>query len=155
MKCASHVDLDAVGVCNSCQKGLCQTCSSIFHPPECADCVAAHNKQVSFKFVRNLVTMGALFAATLWFAWQVLPFGKAVLVSLAVAFVPWGWEFLSRFFNAENPYQDLVTRMLSISIHLAGSLVVGLFVGPYQVYRTVRELQSIRETEKLLATLRS
>jgi hypothetical protein len=65
MKCAGHVDLDAVGTCNICGKGLCPECASTFTPPLCGGCALTHNKGVAKSFWFQLALMSGLFVIAL------------------------------------------------------------------------------------------
>lgn len=38
MKCCRHTNIDAVGTCRACGRGLCPECADAFQPPHCASC---------------------------------------------------------------------------------------------------------------------
>lgn len=96
MKCAQHFELDAVGTCNACGKGLCPECASIFTPPVCGSCATTHNQGVATSLWIQLGLMAGLFVVSMIVLVGKVPASSALGYSLMAAFFPPGWKFLVR-----------------------------------------------------------
>lgn len=148
MKCAQHVELDAVGTCNSCGRGLCPECVSAFTPPLCGNCALAHNKGVSKSLWTQLVLMGVLFVVGLALFVGKVPFLAAMIFSLMAAFFPPGWNFLGRYFSPGGGYIYPMARWLNFLMQALAAAFVGIVVGPIYLLKARKELQVIRETQQ-------
>lgn len=151
MKCAGHIDLDAVGTCNICGKGLCQECAATFTPPLCGGCALSHNKGVAKSFWFQLTLMGSLFVIAIVVLSDKVPLLTAIGYSVMVAFFPSGWGFLGRYFSPSGGYLFPVARWMNLAMHIAAALLVGVIVGPIYLFKAWKELKIVRETQKLLA----
>lgn len=150
MKCAGHVELDAVGTCNACGKGLCHECVSIFTPPLCGNCALAHNKGVSTSLWTHLAMMGSLFVVALIFLVGKVPVPSAIGYALMAAFFPSGWSFLGRYFSASGGYLFPMARWINLLVHAAIAALIGVVVGPIYLLKAWKELKVVRETQKSL-----
>lgn len=150
MKCAQHVDLDAVATCNGCGRGLCPECASVFSPPLCGTCVATHNKGVATSLWIQLVLMGGLFVAALFVLVGNLPILPAIGYSLMAAFFPPGWKFLGRYFSPGGGYLFPTTRWINLAVQAGVALLVGVVVGPIYLFNAWKELKTVRDTQNLL-----
>ena len=146
MKCAGHVELDAVGTCNTCGKGLCPECVSIFTPPLCNNCALAHNKSVAISLWTHLALMSVLFVAALVFLVGNLPVLSAIGYALMAAFFPSGWSFLGRYFSPSGGYIFPMARWINLIIQAAVAAGVGVLVGPIFLFKAWKELKTARET---------
>jgi hypothetical protein len=156
MHCASHPDQAAVALCQGCQCGLCASCAAAFEQPACADCVLAHNQRVIRRFSRNLALMAVLGIASVAMCWGVLQPMYLALLGAAAAFSPWGWEFLARMGLASRvEYVSPVAQLSNVLLQLVFSMVVGVFVGPYQIYVAVAEIQNARSTNRQIEEARA
>lgn len=150
MKCAQHVDLDAVGTCNSCGRGLCPDCVSIFTPPLCGDCALAHNKGVATSMWTQLALMAGLFVVALVILAGKIPLPSAIGYSLMAAFFPSGWSFLGRYFSPSGGYLFPMARWINLAVQAAVALVIGVIVGPIYLFKAWKELKTARETRKAI-----
>lgn len=150
MKCAGHVELDAVGTCNACGKGLCPECVSIFTPPLCGNCALAHNKGISTSLWTHLAMMGGLFAVTLGFLVGKVPALSAIGYALMAAFFPSGWSFLGRYFSPSGGYLFPMARWINLLVQAAVAVLIGVVVGPIFLFKAWKELKVVRETQKSL-----
>lgn len=150
MKCADHVELDAVGTCNACGKGLCPGCVSIFTPPLCGDCALAHNKGVSTSLWTHLAMMGGLFVVALGFLVGKIPVPSAIGYGLMAAFFPSGWSFLGRYFSPCGGYLFPTARWINLLVQAAVAALIGVVVGPIFLFKAWKELKTVRETRSLV-----
>lgn len=151
MKCAQHVDLDAVGTCNSCGKGLCPDCASVFTPPVCGDCALAHNKGVATSMWTQLALMAGLFVVALVILMGKIPLPSAIGYSLMAAFFPSGWNFLGRYFSPSGGYLFPMARWMNLIIQAAVASFLGIVLGPIYLFKAWKELKVARETRKSMA----
>lgn len=151
MKCAGHVELDAVGTCNACGKGLCPDCVSIFTPPLCGDCALAHNKGVATSLWTHLAMMGGLFVVALVFLVGKVPVASAIGYALMAAFFPSGWSFLGRYFSPSGGYLFPMARWINLLFQAAVAALIGVVVGPVFLFKAWKELKTVRETSKSVA----
>jgi len=151
VNCADHPYEAAVAVCVGCQRGLCAACAAEFGQPACANCVMAHNKGVIRGFTFKLAMMVVLCAASLGLAWTLLDAKYLALLGATSAFAPWGWEFMRRLGLARDvEYVSPVVQLSNILLQLLGAMVLGLVVGPYQLYKAVKEIRIARSTNQHL-----
>jgi hypothetical protein len=151
MKCAGHVDFDAVGTCNICGKGLCQDCVAVFTPPLCGGCALAHNKGIATSLWLHLAMMGGLFAVAFSALIREVPALSAVGYSLMVAFFPSGWSFLGRYFSPSGGYLFPMARWVNLFGHAFVAALLGMIVGPIFLLKAWKELRIVRGTRKLVA----
>lgn len=146
MKCANHPDTDAIGLCTTCQRALCPACQIGDREVSCRDCLVAHNQAVVGHFYKQLAISGAILAASLFFLSQTaLTWDRIVIGALALTFLPFGWSALSRFFHSGSDYYHPLMRFISLSAHLVFSAMLGWLVGPWQIYKAIREILKARE----------
>lgn len=148
MKCAEHIEVSAVGTCNSCGKGLCPDCVSIFTPPLCTGCALAHNKGISKSFGVQLALMGALFVVALVILFDKVPLLTALWYSVMAAFFLPGWNFLGRYFSPSGGYLFPMARWINLLFHAGTALLIGVIVGPIYLFKAWKELQVVHETKK-------
>lgn len=148
MKCAQHFELDAVGTCNSCGRGLCPECVSVFTPPVCASCALAHNKGVATSLWTQLALMGGLFIVALLLLVGKVPLLSAIGYALMAAFFPPGWSFLGRYFSPSGGYLFPMARWMHLGFQAATALFIGVIVGPIYLFNAWKELKTVRDTRK-------
>lgn len=151
MKCAQHVDQEAVGTCNSCGRGLCPECVSTFNPPTCGNCALAHNQGIARSFKVQLALMLVLFIATLVVLLGKLPLSTAIGYSLMAGFFPSGWNFLSKYFTPSGNYIFPAARWLNLFVQAAVAAVIGIIVGPIYLFKAWKEFKTIRATQELIS----
>lgn len=145
MKCANHIGADAVGICNGCSRALCPECQVGDESVLCAACLTARNNQVMRHFATQLAISGGLLVGTLVVLKDAaLPWHQLGAMALMMAFLPFGWSALSRFFNPGGGYFNPATRWLSLLFHFAVAAMLGWLVGPWQIYKAIREIRKGR-----------
>lgn len=156
MKCTVHTQTDATARCTTCGGGLCAPCAQRFSTPMCETCLLAHNRAVGHEMIRGLSFSLLLFLGMTVFLWQVAiePQGgppsayfAAAFGSLLVSFTYWGWRFVSERW----PGLALQNLLMHFLLKLFVAYFIGLFVGPYQIYKSVRELSVVRKTAGQIA----
>lgn len=146
MKCANHPDTDAIGLCTACQRALCPACQIGDREVLCSDCLVAHNQAVAGHFYKQLAMSGGILAASLFFLSQTaLTWDRIVVGALALTFLPFGWSTLSCFFHSGSGYYHPLMRFISLAAHLVFSAMLGWLVGPWQIYKAIREILKARE----------
>lgn len=142
MKCANHPGLDAIGLCAGCNRALCTDCQAGIEQLLCGACLVGHNRQVIKHFYLQLaLAVGCGFAALVILAGSGLDAGRVTLFTLMAAFFPFGWSALSRYFSPGGGYFGFTARWVSLIMHIAASACLGCIVGPYQIYRAIREIR--------------
>lgn len=157
MKCFAHDDRDATATCQPCGKGLCSECSRRFDLILCDTCLLAHNQAVLSQMYSGVAITVIIFAAATYFLGSMemrdgtsFGFDKAWFLSLLLAFTYWGWKFLSErqrlaFLGNINFW------LFYFLIKFALSYFVGLIVGPYQIYKMMKEIRTASKTNQLIA----
>jgi len=150
MQCTQHVDQGAVGTCNSCGRGLCPECISVFQPPLCPTCALAHNQGVERQLKRQLAWMGALFVIALILLMGHMTAPSAIGGALMVAFFPAGWRFLGKFFSPDGNYLHPLARWMNLGFQAGLALMLGVVLGPIQLFKAWKEMQIVRATQRNL-----
>ena len=150
MKCAQHFELDAVGTCNACGKGLCPECASIFTTPVCRSCATAHNRGVATSLWIQLGLMAGLFVVAMIVLAGKVPAQSALGYSLMAAFFPPGWKFLGRYFMPSGGYFYASARWINLTVHIVVAAFLGVVVGPIYLFKAWKELKAVRETRNLV-----
>lgn len=151
MDCFLHPGSAAVAQCNTCSKGLCRACASRFAPILCEECLVSHNRQVARGAWTGLtITVVVALAGTAWFASRHLPIGQCVLMGVVLSGTYWGWKFLSERFP-HLAAGSFAAWGVYLVLKFVAAFFIGLLVGPYQIFRTVRELRRISATSAALA----
>jgi hypothetical protein len=158
MKCFNHNEMDATATCQECSKGLCVNCSSRFNAMLCESCLLNHNKSVSTQMYTGLaITIAILLGFTYFIGGMELPngqtlgFAKAILPSLILAFTYWGWKFMTNHFPSLSMGSGTVWIMYFM-IKFVAALHIGLIVGPYQIYKMLKEINSTNKVKSQIAS---
>src|SRR5699024_4823648 len=70
-----------------------------------------------------------------------------VFFALLPAFTFWGWKFLSQH-QLLSFFGNVKFWLIYFAIKLVASYVIGIFVGPYQIFRRGNELRKAGATKK-------
>lgn len=152
MKCANHLDTDAIGLCSACQRAVCPACQIGERDMLCRACLVAHNEAVAGYFYKQLAISGLILAGSLFVLSQMtLTWDQIVAGALAMTFLPFGWSALSRFFHSGSGYYHPLTRFISLSAHLLFSAMLGWLVGPWQIYKAIRETIAARQANQAIS----
>lgn len=144
MKCAQHVEQDAVGSCQDCQRGLCQDCIKRYAKPLCNTCLLAHlSKQNKQLYLGLFITI--VFFILGYYGWVRFFQGgifEAFIPGLLLAGLYWGWCFLSD--HLARPAKKERSTMKGLLVwgsyyvfKLLLALCICIFVGPYRVYKII------------------
>lgn len=66
------------------------------------------------------------------------------MLALMAAFLPFGWSALSRFFTPGGGYFHPAMRWAELLFHLGISTMIGWLVGPWKIYKAIREIRKGR-----------
>lgn len=152
MKCATHIDVDAVATCGSCNRGLCKACTDRFDRPFCEACVVAVNKSIANQLYLGLAITISVLIASFYMSRILLQatFLDSILSSVAFAGLYWGWRFLSDH-APRLEMASILVWVFYLYVKLMLACLIGFFVAPYQIFKMVRELKTIRELERQLS----
>lgn len=152
MKCFNHNEMDATSTCQECSKGLCVNCSSRFNMMLCEGCLLSHNKSVATQMFTGLAITIAIFLSFTYFfgslessSGESIGYSKAVFPSLVLAFTYWGWKFMTNYFPTLTMGTGFVW-LVYFFLKFTASCLIGLIVGPYQIFKMLKE---IRMTNKV------
>lgn len=157
MKCFNHNEMDATATCQECSKGLCVNCSSRFNAMLCESCLLNHNKSVATQMYTGLAITIAIFLGFIYFigstefrSGETLGFAKAIFPSLIFAFTYWGWKFMTSHFPSLTMGSGNVWIMYFFLKFIA-SYFIGLIVGPYQIFKMLKEINSTNKVKAKIA----
>lgn len=145
MKCAHHPAHDAIGVCTDCGVALCPECRASDERFLCGRCLVQHNQRVIRHFGLRLTGSLALFVTALSLVVNA-QFGilEKLAICLMAAFFPFGWSALSKVFSPGDQYPFGLMRWVALASHAGASAALGWIVGPFQLYKGVREILKAR-----------
>lgn len=176
MKCATHPGNDAVATCQICGRGLCLECSKRFNVMKCAECLLRDNSAYRKRLKREifLPIIGGLGMALLLTAacgCEIIStrgFGLSELL-LMITFlpfiavitvpIPFGWRVIRNlrskqaddtsvfFFNAQGAILMYFFAVFFYILVALVSIPIGLVVGPWKIWKNLREIKSIDKTE--------
>ncbi|MFC7373082.1 hypothetical protein ACFQPF_15690 [Fictibacillus iocasae] len=136
MKCYKHYEMDAVSTCTVCGKALCPNCSEKFTYPSCDSCVLNQVSEQKSILIRNAIIMTVLFAFGLT---------EGFMLAIALAGVPWGWSALNKITPNIFLFMPLMGWVIYFLIKLGLSMVIGVFVLPFQVMKIVKGLKEAKQ----------
>lgn len=174
MKCATHPGNDAVATCQGCSRGLCLECSKRFNVMKCAECLLRDNSAYRKRLKREifLPVIGGLVLALLFaiYAYEQIPMHGVSevlqfiaclpLIALIAVSIPFGWRFIRNlrskqadgtgvfFFNAQGAVLMYGFAVFFYFLVALASIPIGLVVGPWQIWKNLRKIKSIDETER-------
>ena len=151
MRCYHHEQEESAAQC-SCGRGLCRGCSDRFELVICGICKLESVAQRSFILRSQVLLSASVLVAVTCFAYfsEIGTFRSAsenLFQSLKggylIASFIWGYIFLSPFFYFDIESGFLFWLALRF-VQCSAALLVGPFIAPYMVYRTVRTLGLLR-----------
>ena len=157
MKCAVHLDANSVAMCHGCGIGLCSDCSKRFNAIICEDCLIKHNKSINTEMYAGLVlTAVLLLPAMARIVTIILGHGPSTTImeflflGILPAFTVWGWKFLSdrqtlSFIGNGRAW------LVYFGVKLCIAYVIGIVVGPYQIYNCLKQISAVKKTKNQLA----
>jgi len=162
MKCHAHHDQDAVSTCD-CNKGMCAPCTGRFTTGQCEACLLARNAQVKRNIVREWIKAASFGAGGVVLAlliasgynYPVLDrLWTSVMYFVLFAAGSIGWRYLT----AErgwtivilNPFFFVLIGFI-VSFKLSASVLIGLVVGPFRLWKGIKEVKFINSVELQVA----
>lgn len=150
MKCFYHCEEDAVALCVDCGKRLCKECASRFSVPICPECNLRRINTDRKLLIQNAAIM--IVAFIIGFSYGLGPYsntdlGMRIFMGYLAAGIPWGWSMLTRI--TPNIFLCLpwIGWLIYVFIKLSISILIGMFVTPYKIYKTVKELIQAKKDE--------
>jgi len=154
MKCFNHSDSDANGSCQGCGKGLCGLCVSRFENPLCEPCLTKNNSGVAKQLYLGLAITAAIFISVSVFLFPMASEhgnpGQAFFMGALMAGTYWGWKFLTDYFPSLTAGTSSVW-LIYLLLKFVGAYFIGLIVGPYQIYKMVKEINKINKVKSQLS----
>lgn len=153
MKCYKHISEDIVVQCHGCGRGLCHGCSGRFNLVFCEGCLLKNNNEYRKQTLKGLLLSGAIFLVAAYFLHgQIKDYQPSTLLTILItsyifASVPWGWSFLSRITPQVFLMMPIIGWAVFFVVKLYLSLFVGMFIAPYKIFRAIKDLKEVRETE--------
>jgi hypothetical protein len=158
MKCFNHSCSDAAATCQQCGKGLCHACAARFDMPFCLPCLLSHNQSVTREMSAGLLMTAVVFMTATWFLstlkdshGQTIGLGKAATLGLLLAFTYWGWRFLTQHLPrlvAGTGFMWIVYLLVKFLL----AYFIGLIVGPYQIFKMLKEIGIVRKLRRQIAS---
>ncbi|WP_394003189.1 hypothetical protein ACF3M1_01310 [Luteimonas sp. WGS1318] len=120
-----------------------------------------HNAGVATSMYLKLIGTGVLFAMLSWLFLSMRPptlelaqypayIASKLLLAAIFAFALWGWDFLDRHARHLVSGTPLVWIMY-FGFKLMLSVMIGIVVGPYQIFRMIKEVRLVRRTSRAIA----
>lgn len=153
MKCFAHNGLDATATCQGCNKGLCVDCSSRFNVTLCEFCLLSHNRSVEKEMYKGLAITIFIFSVVTYYigdSWWSSDNENLIIAwfpGIILAFTYWGWKFLSEHaFRLQGANIGIWLIYLMFKFFIA--YFIGILVGPYQIFRMLKEIRVARKTKR-------
>jgi hypothetical protein len=149
MKCFNHPEVDANGTCSYSNIAICGKCISRFLFALCEQCLLKHNSNVSKELYLGLATSTVIFTVVTYFMYvevrELEGLGKSMLMGGLMAGTYWGWRFLTDHLP-KLTMGSMAVWYIYFVLKFTGAYFIGLFVGPYQIFRMDRELSKVKRT---------
>lgn len=127
-------------------------CADRFEKPLCAPCLVSYNGNIAKQLYYGLaLTVAILITVTYLVHTQgALSVGQSLLMGALAAGTYWGWRFLSDH-APRLTMGSMLVWILYLSLKFIAAYFIGLLVGPYQVFKMMRELNRIQGVKRRLA----
>lgn len=147
MECINHRGVPAVGTCNVCGKGLCAECASRFETPLCESCLLKHNSSIETNcYIKLGITLLMFVGAGIWWAFSDEGnFDAYIFFAVIGVLVYWGKDVVS---GPTGVVMDLKTYGIFSVFKFIFTLIAGLFLAPIGIFRCIREIVTVRRTQK-------
>jgi hypothetical protein len=146
MKCSKHNERDAVSQCVDCRKALCPECTNKFTLPLCDQCALNRINSEKQLFVKNSIIMVVLFVVGFFWNGQE-GFFQRILTGYFFAGIPWGWSILNNITPSMFLFLSWFGWLMYFFIKFALSVLIGMFVTPYKIYKIIKGLSNARALE--------
>ncbi len=156
MKCAQHIERDAVGSCQGCQLGLCQDCAKRFGAPYCAKCKLKDMKVQSKGFYFQL-GISILLVVIGYYTWVRYFHGgifESLIPAALLAGFYWGWSFFSKKISkpSKKPQRSKWLSFLLYGAYylvlLLLSIALGFLIGIYKILMNVKTMRDVKMLER-------
>lgn len=145
MKCYKHNERDAVSQCIDCGRGLCPECTNKFTFPICDQCELKRINASKQLLVKNIVIMIALFIFGLLIGPE--NFLGKILMGYCFAGIPWGWSILTKITPKMFLFMSWIGWIIYFLYKIMISTMIGMFVTPFKIYKTIKELSNAKLLE--------
>lgn len=150
MKCSKHYERDAVSQCIDCGKALCPECTNKFNMPLCDQCALNRINADKQLFVKNFIIMIGLFIVGFYMGNMGQNGGgffTRLLTGYFYAGIPWGWSILTKITPSMFLFMSWFGWLMYFLIKLILSMLIGMFVTPYKIYKTIKGLSNAKALE--------
>lgn len=148
MKCSKHYEKDEESKCINCGKALCSQCMNEFNEPLCDQC--ASNKISEYKklLLKNSILIVGLFTLGFIFIGYIsTDFVQRLFSGYFLAAIPCGWSSLKE--KMPNMFSPSSTAgagsIIYILIILFMSMIIGIFVTPFKMYKIISGIQGCKK----------
>lgn len=142
MKCAYHIERDAVATCSVCGRGLCQECANKINPPQCLGCFADGLEGQKKEIIKSLV-VAAIIAVVVFIIAK--DEGAEVPASLLFALAPFGWIALNKITPSFFLFMPIIGWIIYFVFKLFISIMVGMVALPYKVIKSIIQIKGINQ----------
>lgn len=148
MKCYNHTEIDAVGQCMDCGRGLCADCVAKWEIPLCDNCQSMRGKAEKASLNRELMLYAGLAIAGVIFGVSLSGdiLGSIKTFGLAFPIYAAGWKWLNHLTDKFSLLATPGGWLTYIVIKLIFSAIVGVFALPYRlfyIYKRKTEISNI------------
>ncbi len=151
MKCHKHYDMDAVGQCIDCSKGLCPECASKYTIPICDNCNLLRLKNDKNILVKNtVITVVAFIIGLFVYSYNNSPVLFTFIGALFFAGIPWGWSFLNKITPEIFLFMPIIGWVFFFCFKFSIALMIGIFILPIKVYQIFNRLKEINIIESYI-----
>lgn len=160
MNCFNHPELASVGVCQDCQKGLCNKCASLYSLPICTQC---NNKRKRDEKSRIYTELLLTFGIGIAFAYFFIKIGsndgtlfknnneRILMWSISIysgASIIAGWKTLSTFTSRYFLFLPVIGWLIYLVLKLWISGMIGPIMLPIRSFKNFRRLNQLKKIQK-------
>lgn len=133
MNCCNHQEIEAVATCCDCGQGLCEECAGLYKIVICSNCNLKRGENAKREIFHFFLPSIILFAIgtigtfiTGWYA----RFWEPFVIGYALAALPWGWRFMSRFSHLVSAAPNFFIRLImNVFVFFPLRVLIAVFAG--------------------------
>ncbi|QTL96578.1 hypothetical protein GM661_00625 [Iocasia frigidifontis] len=157
MKCYKHYNRDASSQCLDCGKALCPECTNKYNYPLCDTCFINEINSEKLSILKILGLSIFIFIGTFYYKFIILrefvEFDSSVVlyflwVSYGFSSVPIGWVTLTKLQPNSFIWMPIIGWLFYFIIKLYLSVLIGIFIFPYKIYKFIKRLIEIKNLKK-------
>lgn len=142
MRCAYHVEREAVATCSVCGRGLCQECANKINPPQCLGCFADGLEAQKKQIIKSLV-LAAVAAVVVFII--AMDEGAELPASFLFALAPFGWIALNKITPSFFLFMPIIGWVIYFIFKLILSMMVGIVALPYKIVKSMAQIKEINQ----------